>query len=136
GPPSLYPGAGINPDLNQQDLEMYLGKVSLMKWLVTAAVGVIIAAEAAAIILSSHAVSAWKVGVLEELSQSSSIGSFHAFLFLLSYALPCSLGAALLVTYVAPHAGGSGIPEIKAYLNGINMPQAFTWKAKRSAPLL
>jgi len=32
------------------------------------------------------------------------------------------------VTYVAPHAGGSGIPEIKSYLNGVASPQAFAFK--------
>ncbi|VDL60927.1 unnamed protein product [Hymenolepis diminuta] len=32
------------------------------------------------------------------------------------------LTAALLTVYVAPVAGGSGIPQIKCYLNGLNIP--------------
>lgn len=31
-----------------------------------------------------------------------------------------AIGAAVLCAYVAPAAAGSGIPEVKAYLNGID----------------
>jgi chloride channel 7 len=34
-----------------------------------------------------------------------------------------ALIAGLAVTYVAPRAAGSGIPEVKAYLNGVHIPQ-------------
>ena len=53
---------------------------------------------------------------------------FYDFNFLLLYGLLAGLISSILVTYVAPNAGGSGIPEIKAYLNGVSMPQAFTFK--------
>ena len=43
--------------------------------------------------------------------------------------MPVCLVSAVLVTYVAPHGGGSGIPEIKAFLNGIQMPGAFGFRA-------
>lgn len=36
--------------------------------------------------------------------------------------LPTLVGA-LLVTYVEPVAAGSGIPQVKCYLNGIKMPR-------------
>lgn len=37
--------------------------------------------------------------------------------------------AAFLVVFVAPGAGGSGIPELKSYLNGTNLQNVFTLKA-------
>ncbi|KAG9157749.1 hypothetical protein Leryth_017855 [Lithospermum erythrorhizon] len=36
-----------------------------------------------------------------------------------------TLGAALLVVFFAPTAAGPGIPEIKAYLNGVDTPNMF-----------
>lgn len=36
--------------------------------------------------------------------------------------IPALIGA-LLVTYVEPIAGGSGIPQVKCYLNGIKVPR-------------
>merc|ERR1719346_822264 len=66
--------------------------------------------------------------MIEVLSASGAAGHWLSYCFLLFYGLPACLIAASLVTYVAPHAGGSGIPEIKAYLNGMSMPQAFTFK--------
>ncbi len=36
--------------------------------------------------------------------------------------LPLTLLCSSLVTFVEPAAGGSGIPEIKCYLNGVKVP--------------
>ena len=33
-----------------------------------------------------------------------------------------AIAAAALCAYVAPAAAGSGIPEVKAYLNGVDAP--------------
>lgn len=45
---------------------------------------------------------------------------FVAFLLLAVWNLLLALSAACLCAYVAPAAAGSGIPEVKAYLNGID----------------
>lgn len=34
--------------------------------------------------------------------------------------------AALLCVYIGPSAAGSGIPEVKAYLNGVDTPNIFS----------
>jgi chloride channel 7 len=36
--------------------------------------------------------------------------------------------AAVLTVFVAPAAAGSGIPEVKAYLNGVDAPSIFSLK--------
>ncbi|KAK8951527.1 putative chloride channel-like protein CLC-g [Platanthera zijinensis] len=36
--------------------------------------------------------------------------------------------AAVITTYMAPAAAGSGIPEVKAYLNGIDAPEIFSFR--------
>jgi chloride channel 7 len=34
--------------------------------------------------------------------------------------------AAMLCVYIGPSAAGSGIPEVKAYLNGVDTPHVFS----------
>lgn len=36
--------------------------------------------------------------------------------------------ATVLTVFVAPAAAGSGIPEVKAYLNGVDAPNIFSLK--------
>lgn len=38
------------------------------------------------------------------------------------------MSAALLCVYIGPSAAGSGIPEVKAYLNGVDTPNIFSIK--------
>ncbi|XP_039125599.1 LOW QUALITY PROTEIN: chloride channel protein CLC-c-like [Dioscorea cayenensis subsp. rotundata] len=47
---------------------------------------------------------------------------FEAFVVFAGCNLILAAGAALLCAYVAPAAAGSGIPEVKAYLNGVDAP--------------
>ena len=37
--------------------------------------------------------------------------------------------AALLVSYLCPASGGSGLAEVRAYLNGLRMDAALSWRA-------
>lgn len=38
------------------------------------------------------------------------------------------LVSSLLCVYISPAAAGSGIPEVKAYLNGVDTPNIFSLK--------
>lgn len=40
--------------------------------------------------------------------------------------LVLTLFASVLTAFVAPAAAGSGIPEVKAYLNGVDAPEIFS----------
>ena len=39
-----------------------------------------------------------------------------------------TLFASIITAFVAPAAAGSGIPEVKAYLNGVDAPGIFAFK--------
>ena len=66
------------------------------------------------------AVGAREVGFTESLAQEGEDASAVSFYMLLAVAL--ALVAALPVALVCPIAGGSGIAEMKVYLNGIHVP--------------
>ncbi|XP_072150949.1 putative chloride channel-like protein CLC-g isoform X3 [Setaria viridis] len=53
-------------------------------------------------------------------------GSAFAVFLASNFAL--TMLAAVLTVYVAPAAAGSGIPEVKAYLNGVDAPNIFSLK--------
>jgi chloride channel 7 len=53
-------------------------------------------------------------------------GSAFAVFLASNFAL--TMLAAVLTVFVAPAAAGSGIPEVKAYLNGVDAPNIFSLK--------
>jgi len=55
---------------------------------------------------------------------SGNLGIQYSALMLFS--LSCSAVAGILVCFVEVLAAGSGIPEIKCYLNGIHLPKLVT----------
>ncbi|KAK9706221.1 hypothetical protein RND81_07G111700 [Saponaria officinalis] len=51
-----------------------------------------------------------------------------AFFVFTGYNLGLTLFASLITALIAPAAAGSGIPEVKAYLNGVDVPEIFSLK--------
>lgn len=51
-----------------------------------------------------------------------------AFLVFFSANFGLTLFASLITALIAPAASGSGIPEVKAYLNGVDAPGIFSWR--------
>lgn len=49
-----------------------------------------------------------------------------AFLVFSLSNLVLTLFAAIITAFIAPEAAGSGIPEVKAYLNGVDAPGVFS----------
>lgn len=50
---------------------------------------------------------------------------FLAFFIYLGSGLVMAGTSAAMVVYLAPAAAGSGVAEVKAYLNGIDYPEVF-----------
>ncbi|GER47372.1 chloride channel-like family protein [Striga asiatica] len=51
-----------------------------------------------------------------------------AFFVFASSNLSLTLLASLITAFIAPEAAGSGIPEVKAYLNGVDAPAIFSFR--------
>ncbi|KAG8372685.1 hypothetical protein BUALT_Bualt12G0093200 [Buddleja alternifolia] len=51
-----------------------------------------------------------------------------AFLVFASSNLCLTLFASVITAFIAPEAAGSGIPEVKAYLNGVDAPAIFSFR--------
>lgn len=49
-----------------------------------------------------------------------------AFVVFCSSNLVLTLFSTIFTAFIAPAAAGSGIPEVKAYLNGVDAPGVFT----------
>lgn len=49
-----------------------------------------------------------------------------AFVIFSSVNMVLTLFASLITAFIAPEAAGSGIPEVKAYLNGVDAPAIFS----------
>mmetsp|Transcript_93683 Transcript_93683/g.269798 ORF Transcript_93683/g.269798 Transcript_93683/m.269798 type:complete len:960 (-) Transcript_93683:73-2952(-) len=106
-------------------------------WLVTVAIAVVTAMECTGIMLLSGALQNWRLDLVASAARAGGGGStplLLAFLPLLAYALTVTvLGALLVVVLGAPWASGSGVPDLKAFLNGNGIPGLFsfrTWIAR------
>lgn len=93
---------------------------SLFKWFLSLIIAVIVALTAGVLILSSHHIVEWKVVQMHAFFTQ---GQPHfAFVLWFGYGICSTLIATMLVTFVQPAAGGSGIPDVKAYCNGNLLP--------------
>jgi len=97
-----------------------------MKWLLTATVAAFIALQCGGMIYLEHMITHYRIHTVEHLEHMGY--AWAGLLVLLAYGLAAGLGAALLVLHVSARAASSGIPDIKAYLNGNYIPGAMTFK--------
>eukprot|EP00040_Diaphanoeca_grandis_P014466 m.73424 g.73424 ORF g.73424 m.73424 type:complete len:826 (+) comp24557_c0_seq1:164-2641(+) len=100
-------------------------KRSTKRWILVGLTGVITAWIGIAASFAYNALSDWKFGVANDLIRS---GSY--FLAFLAYTSTNLLFVSVSAMFVAfePVAAGSGIPEVKCFLNGINLPRVMRIK--------
>lgn len=97
-------------------------KKDFSRWIIFLMIGVLTALVACTINIVIEEVSNLKYGFLKRLVDShknGNIGVPFAY-WVLTNAFPVLIGA-LMVTYIEPVAAGSGIPQVKCYLNGIKV---------------
>ncbi|GIL91065.1 hypothetical protein Vretimale_9495 [Volvox reticuliferus] len=97
--------------------------VSANKYLVCFAIGVITALAAFAVNLSVENISGFKFWATLTIMESGNlVGSFMAYVAMNAALVTASVAITL---YIGPAAAGSGIPDVKAYLNGVDVPYIF-----------
>lgn len=101
-----------------------------IRWLLNFASGFLTALIAVFIIYSTRFLTSWKFSILTSFISAGGDGDedddpavFSALGSSIGISVLYGLGATVLVIFVEPLSASSGIPEIKAYLNGIHMPR-------------
>ena len=87
-------------------------------WSLVVMTGLLVAFTGAFVAIFTDALTEWKLESCYKLMEEGDHGAaFFAFQFLSMFLVLCSG----LLCWFEPAAAGSGIPEIKAYLNGVNL---------------
>ncbi|CAA6653621.1 unnamed protein product [Spirodela intermedia] len=97
--------------------KLYVGYYVMLKWVLSLLVGVGTGLAAVFINLAVENFSGWKFAVTFSIVKHS---YFAGFLVYILFNLALVLSSVFIVTQFAPAAAGSGIPEIKGYLNGVD----------------
>ncbi|KAL8026268.1 hypothetical protein ABFX02_14G016300 [Erythranthe guttata] len=97
--------------------KLYMAYSVVVKWLLALLIGIGTALAAVFINISVENFAGWKYSLTFNIIQRS---YFAGFLVYLSINLALVLSSVYIITHFAPAAAGSGIPEIKGYLNGID----------------
>ncbi|KAH7300781.1 hypothetical protein KP509_24G078400 [Ceratopteris richardii] len=98
----------------------------LLKWTLTFLVGIIVGFTAFGINFAIENIAGYKFLKVNEYFQEDRIGL--AFSILIVTNLVLSLFSATLVAFIGPAAAGSGVPEVKAYLNGMDAEDILSLK--------
>ncbi|KAK1306761.1 Chloride channel protein CLC-d [Acorus calamus] len=97
----------------------YVGYSVMVKWFFASLIGIGTGVAAIFINLAVENFSGWKFSLTFSIIQHS---YFAGFLVYTLFNLALVMSSVFIVTHFAPAAAGSGIPEIKGYLNGVDAP--------------
>ncbi|XRB20074.1 chloride channel protein [Pseudoscourfieldia marina] len=113
-----------------------LKSMDVTRWAIAAAIGVAMGTVAFIVDFLIATLSAARFDTVLAQLDDNAVNSqktpklfFLPFLAILTTTAGLSLVAAVLVSYVEPLAAGSGIPELKTYLNGVNIKGLLSVKA-------
>eukprot|EP00036_Acanthoecidae_sp_10tr_P016650 CAMPEP_0206298914 /NCGR_PEP_ID=MMETSP0106_2-20121207/6927_1 /ASSEMBLY_ACC=CAM_ASM_000206 /TAXON_ID=81532 /ORGANISM="Acanthoeca-like sp., Strain 10tr" /LENGTH=907 /DNA_ID=CAMNT_0053729613 /DNA_START=27 /DNA_END=2750 /DNA_ORIENTATION=+ len=102
---------------------------SFKRWILVALTGAIIASLGVLATWFTNHITNWKFGVAQSLLEKHDVAVAYVFYVLVNIAL-VSVAAACVA--IEPAAAGSGIPEVKCFLNGINLPRVMRIKTLAS----
>ncbi|KAG2578515.1 hypothetical protein PVAP13_6NG212900 [Panicum virgatum] len=98
----------------------------VLKWTFCFAIGILTGIVGFVINLAVENVSGFKHDAVSALMESASY--WTAFWLFAGCNMVFLLFASSITAFVSPAAGGSGIPEVKAYLNGVDAPNIFSMR--------
>ncbi|XP_047943638.1 putative chloride channel-like protein CLC-g isoform X2 [Salvia hispanica] len=113
----------VRPDWRSREL-IEICQYTLMKWILCLLIGHIVGLLGFFINLAVENLAGLKFVVTSNMMLAREF--MMAFLIFSSSNLGLTLFASLITAFVAPEAAGSGIPEVKAYLNGVDAPAIFS----------
>ncbi|KAG9456454.1 hypothetical protein H6P81_000962 [Aristolochia fimbriata] len=99
--------------------KLYIGYSVMVKWFFSLLIGIGTGLAAVFINLAVENFAGWKFAATFSIIQHSYFAGFIVYM-LINLALVFS--SVFIITQFAPAAAGSGIPEIKGYLNGVDTP--------------
>ncbi|XP_017782655.1 PREDICTED: H(+)/Cl(-) exchange transporter 7-like [Nicrophorus vespilloides] len=106
----------------------YFVHKNIMQWVVFLLTGILTAAIASTVDIAIVEVCKVKYYLLDPYLNDNDIGfNKPLFLWMFLNVIPILIGS-LMVTYFEPIASGSGIPLVKCYLNGIDLPRILALK--------
>ncbi|KAL1138626.1 hypothetical protein AAG570_008689, partial [Ranatra chinensis] len=105
-------------------------KKNLARWLIFLMIGVITALIAILIDISIEKLSDLKYSIIKKciLSCTFEDSLYVPYLIWIGFNVGIVFVGSVLVAYVEPVAGGSGIPQVKCYLNGVKIPRIVRFK--------
>eukprot|EP01102_Stenamoeba_stenopodia_P006882 TRINITY_DN1923_c0_g1_i1.p1 TRINITY_DN1923_c0_g1~~TRINITY_DN1923_c0_g1_i1.p1 ORF type:complete len:768 (-),score=156.17 TRINITY_DN1923_c0_g1_i1:91-2394(-) len=109
-----------NGDIKKQHLRKTLGK-----WMMCVLIGIVIGAVTYGIRQGVRFFTDNRLEITWRFLNGGEYSSIVPLLIFLSFNLVLALAAAVPPVFIQPLSGSSGLPEVKAYLNGIEMPKTF-----------
>jgi chloride channel 7 len=114
-----------NQERSKADYQKYIAG----KWIVVAIVGVMTGLVALLVHYAIRVINMVKFTIVRylldfEVWYTTTI----SFIFFLLFNFILAVGSSAVIAFLVPAAAGSGIPEIKGYLNGSHVPKAFNIK--------
>jgi chloride channel 7 len=91
------------------------------KWMMSVLIGVVMGFVAFTVDGLIDKLNAFKFGTVTSLIQSGTVGAFPTWLAFVCVSCMLVVVAGGLVSFIEPLAAGSGIPELKTYLNGVHL---------------
>ncbi|KAK4257930.1 hypothetical protein QN277_007453 [Acacia crassicarpa] len=98
--------------------KLYVGYLLVVKWFFALLIGIGTGIAAVFINISVENFAGWKFSLTFHIIQKSYIAGFLVYVLI---NLVLVLSSVYIITQFAPAAAGSGIPEIKGYLNGVDI---------------
>jgi len=97
------------------------------RWALSAIVGLVTGLTTIVIVEITSIIVHWRTRTLDLMARNDSISDVLIFGGFCGLNLLLALGASALCVFVAPEGTGSGIPEVKAYWNGVRVKKFTSW---------